>query len=264
MNVFDISSAVDLPSEGAPAQSEKSACVPMNFSESSVPLRHIAFIMDGNRRWAKAHGVSQFMGHKKGYEKAKEVTFLLPKYGIKYATYYLFSSENWNRSAEEVGFLMDIFREAFASLAGVFHKYKTSFVAIGNLGILPVDIQESIVALENATRDYDEFTIIAAISYSGRNEILRAAQKIATEALEGKLNPYNLTEDDFADYLDTKGIPYPCAVVRTSEKRLSNFLAWQTAYSELFFVDKLWPDFSADDLKTVIDEFSHRKKRYGR
>jgi undecaprenyl diphosphate synthase len=232
--------------------------------EMPASLRHIAVIIDGNRRWAVANGLSMLSGHKKGYEKVKEITFLLPKYGIKYVTYYLFSFENWNRSAEEVGFLMNIFRDAFHSLGSVFHEHKTRFMAIGNLSILPEDIQSSLAALSEETSGYDAFTIIAAISYSGRDEILRAAKKIAADAMAGKLNPHNLSEDDFSNYLDTKGIPYPCAIVRTSEKRLSNFLTWQSAYSEIFFLDKLWPDFSEDDLKSVIDDFSKRKRRYGR
>ncbi|MDR3151306.1 MAG: di-trans,poly-cis-decaprenylcistransferase [Holosporaceae bacterium] len=234
------------------------------LAEIPTSLQHIAIIIDGNRRWAVANGLSRLSGHKKGYEKVKEITFLLPKYGIKYVTYYLFSFENWNRSAEEVGFIMNIFRDAFRNLGSVFHEHKARFIAIGNLSILPEDIQKSLAALSEETSCYDTFTVIAAISYSGRDEILRAAKKIAADAMAGKLNPHDLSEDSFSSYLDTKGIPYPCVVVRTSEKRLSNFLIWQSTYSEIFFLDKLWPDFSEDDLKNVIDDFSQRKRRYGR
>ncbi|MDR2268009.1 MAG: di-trans,poly-cis-decaprenylcistransferase [Holosporaceae bacterium] len=232
--------------------------------ETLASLQHVAIIIDGNRRWAVANGLSRLSGHKKGYEKVKEITFLLPKYGIKYVTYYLFSFENWNRSAEEVGFIMNIFRDAFHNLSSVFHEHKTRFMAIGNLSILPEDIQKGLATLSEETDCYDAFTVIAAISYSGREEILRATRKIAADVMAGKLSPYNLNEDDFSNYLDTKGIPYPCAIVRTSEKRLSNFLPWQSAYSEIFFLDKLWPDFSEDDLKDVINDFSKRKRRYGR
>ncbi|GHU16851.1 isoprenyl transferase [Alphaproteobacteria bacterium] len=230
----------------------------------SQTLRHLAFILDGNRRWAKAHNLPSVFGHRKGYEKAKELISSISKYGVKYVTYYVFSIENWKRSEEEVAFLMDLFRELFNTSSEFFKKNNARLMAIGNLENLPEDIRRGIASLEEETKANNGITVTFAVSYSGRDEILRAAKKIAKDAELNKINVDALTEDDFSNYLDTNGIPYPDAMIRTSEKRISNFLVWQCAYSEIFFVDKLWPDFNEDDLKDVIDEFSKRKRRYGR
>ncbi|GHT91340.1 isoprenyl transferase [Alphaproteobacteria bacterium] len=247
------------------ASARENACPAWTASGATTQtLKHLAFILDGNRRWAKARNLPSVFGHRKGYEIAKELISSISKYGIKYVTYFVFSNENWNRSAEEVAFLMDLFRELFSMSSAFFSKNNARMVAIGNLENLPEDIRQGIAALEEETRNNDGITVTFAVSYSGRDEILRAAKKIAKDAELKKINVDELTEDDFSNYLDTKGIPYPDAMIRTSEKRISNFLIWQCAYSEIFFVDKLWPDFSEDDLRDVIDEFSKRKRRYGR
>ncbi|GHU12662.1 isoprenyl transferase [Alphaproteobacteria bacterium] len=248
---------------------ERSACLAteseaINASGAPSELRHLAFIIDGNRRWAKAHNLPAVMGHRNGYENAKKLISYIAKYGVKYITFYVFSIENWKRSAEEVAFLMNLVRELFCASSGFFRKNSARLVAIGNLENLPEDIHKDISGLEEETKANDGITVMLAISYSGRDEILRAAKKIAKDAELKKIDVDALTEDDFSNYLDTKGVPYPDAIVRTSEKRISNFLVWQCAYSEIFFVDKLWPDFTEDDLKDVIDEFSKRKRRYGK
>lgn len=230
----------------------------------SESLNHIAFILDGNRRWAKENNLPSLMGHKRGYERAKDMTLSLSKYGIKYVTYYMFSTENWNRSAEEVGYLMDLFRDFFNTSDGFFKKNNMRIKAIGNLDKLPDDIYSKIKKSEQETENNTGLTVIPAISYSSRDEILRATKKIALDALCKKIDPQNITESDISSYLDTAGIPDPDVIVRTSEKRISNFLLWQIAYTEVFFIDKYWPDFSEDDLVKVVEEFSKRNRRYGR
>ncbi len=226
-------------------------------------LEHIAFILDGNRRWAKAHGMPALSGHKKGYEAVRKITEVLPKYGIKYVTYYAFSTENWNRSKEEVKGLFGLFREVFDA-GEYFARNNFRFVTIGDVTKFPKDIFEKIKYLEDTTANNTALTIIAAINYGGRDEIIRAMKKIARDISDEKCSINDITEERFASYLDTKKLPYPDAVVRTSEQRISNFLIWQLAYSEIFFLDKLWPDFNEDDLKAIVDEFSQRKRRYGK
>lgn len=226
-------------------------------------LEHIAFILDGNRRWAKAHGVPAVNGHKSGYEAVKKITEVLPRYGIKYATYYVFSTENWNRSKEEVGYLFSLFRNAFDA-GEYFMQHNVRFVAIGDASKFPKDIFEKVQYLEDITKNNSGVTTIVAINYGGRDEIVRAVKKVSNDVVSGKCSIDDITEDKFASYLDTNGFPYPDAVVRTSEQRISNFLIWQLAYSEIFFLDKLWPDFNEDDLKAIVNEFSQRKRRYGK
>ncbi len=228
------------------------------------PLNHIAFILDGNRRWAKENNLPSLVGHKRGYEQAKDITLLLSKYGVKYVTYYMFSTENWNRSAEEVSYLMNLFRDFFDISDGFFKKNNIHIKAIGNLERLPDDICNKIKKLEQETKSNTGLTVVPAISYSSRDEIVRVAKKIAIDTLHEKINAAVLTEDMFSSYLDTAGIPDPDALIRTSEQRISNFLLWQIAYTEVFFIDKYWPDFSEYDLKNVLEEFSNRKRRYGR
>lgn len=226
--------------------------------------RHIAFILDGNRRWAKKVGIPQLLGHKRGYEKADALTRYASKYGIKYLTYYVFSTENWNRSREEVGYLMDLFRDMFSANSDFFQENDIRVIAIGNIEKLPNDIINKLKNLEEKTKNNTGLVVSIAISYSSRDEITRAAKKISNSVLEGKLSIDDITEDVFASYLDTKDVPDPDLIVRTKEQRLSNFLLWQTAYSEIVFLDKLWPEFEEEDLKFVLEEFSKRSRRYGR
>jgi undecaprenyl diphosphate synthase len=229
----------------------------------SEALEHIAFVLDGNRRWARKQNLSTLLGHKSGYELVKTITSLLPKYGIKYVTYYLFSMENWERTAEEVNYLLELFRNFFSASDYVM-RHDICIKSIGNLEKLPPDVLERIRYLEDLTRSNTSLTVAVAISYGGRDEIVRAAQKIIRDVMESKINVAELNEQIFASYLDTAGMPYPDAFVRTGEKRLSNFLIWQAAYAEIFFVDKLWPDFDESDLKKIVLEFSQRERRYGK
>ncbi|MDR2645615.1 MAG: di-trans,poly-cis-decaprenylcistransferase [Holosporaceae bacterium] len=229
----------------------------------SDALKHIAFVLDGNRRWARKQNFSTLLGHRNGYERVKMITSLLPKYGIEYATYYLFSMENWKRTAEEVSYLLELFRNFFSASDYVM-RHGIRIKAIGNLEKLPPDVLEKVRHLEDLTSSNTSLTVAVAISYGGRDEIIRAVQKIIRDVMENKISVPELNEKVFASYLDTAGMPYPDAFVRTGEKRLSNFLIWQVAYAEIFFVDKLWPDFDENDLKKVVLEFSQRERRYGK
>jgi undecaprenyl diphosphate synthase len=226
-------------------------------------LKHIAFVLDGNRRWARKYGLPTLVGHKSGYELVKTITPLLPKYGIKYVTYYMFSMENWNRSEEEINYLMGIFRDFF-SLIDYANDHNIRIKTMGRLERLPEDVAEKIKLLENSTKNNESLTVIVAISYGGRDEIVRAVKKIAEDVADGKIALDEVNEEMFASYLDTAGVPYPDAFIRTSERRMSNFLIWQAAYSEIFFVDKLWPDFDESDLRDIVYEFSKRERRYGK
>jgi undecaprenyl diphosphate synthase len=226
-------------------------------------LQHLAFILDGNRRWAELNGLSVGEGHRRGYERTREITSLLPEYGIKYVTYYLFSIENWHRPKQEVDFLMSFFCEVFNEFDAVYRN-DVRFITIGNIEILPEDTKTTLERLVERTKANSGLTIVIAVNYSGRDEIVRTTQKIASAVVDGKIKISDITENSFAFYLDNHEIPFPDAVVRTSEKRISNFLIWQIAYSEIFFVDKYWPDFNAEDLKNVICEYVNRKRRYGR
>ncbi|MDR0677536.1 MAG: di-trans,poly-cis-decaprenylcistransferase [Holosporaceae bacterium] len=230
----------------------------------SESLEHIAFILDGNRRWAKKENVSVSIGHQKGYEKVKEITPFFHEYGIKYVTYYLFSVENWNRSEEEIEALMKMFRDWASSALDYMNQHGIRIIAIGNLELLPRDILIKIRHLEEDTKSNATLIAIVAISYGGRDEIVRAVKKIAMDVVSGKLDIDSVNENKFSSYLDTVGLPYPDMVIRTGEKRISNFLIWQSAYSEMLFIEKLWPDFCKDDLKEIVAEFSRRKRRYGK
>ncbi|MBE6446884.1 MAG: di-trans,poly-cis-decaprenylcistransferase [Alphaproteobacteria bacterium] len=234
----------------------------MNTSEAIV--NHIAFIPDGNRRWARNRGLPTLIGHKAGYDVIKQLSVVLPKYGVKYASFFCFSMENWQRTQDEVGYLMDLFCRLFEDSDRILMDNGVKVRVIGDLSKLSAELQDKICALEERTRDNDKITVVGAVSYSGRDEIVRSAQKAAKDVLDGKLNIEDLNETTFLGYLDCPDIPYPDILVRTSEQRISNFLLWQTAYSEIMFLDKFWPDISEDDIKYVMENFSKRKRRYGK
>lgn len=228
-------------------------------------LQHIAFIPDGNRRWARSHGaLTTFVGHKLGFEKVKQLCVSLINHGIKYATLFCFSSENWNRSTEEITYLMDLFRSLFADSDDFLRNNGVKIEVVGDLARLPDDLQDKISILKERTKDNDKITFICAISYSGREEIVRATKKIAQDVLDKKININDIDECKFESCLDLPGVPYPDVVVRTSEQRISNFLLWEIAYSELIFLDKLWPDLTEKDIRFIIEDFSKRKRRYGK
>jgi len=233
--------------------------------ESNLRLRHIGIIPDGNRRWAKSRGAATtLVGHKIGLDKVKQLCLSLIKHKIEYVTLYCFSSENWNRSVEEITYLMDLFRSLFDDADNFLQKNGVKVETVGDLAKLPEDLQNKISILKEKTKNNNKITVICAISYSGREEIVRATKKIAQDVLNQKVGIDEIDEQKFESYLDLPGVPHPDVVVRTSERRISNFLLWEIAYSELIFLDKFWPDLTEKDIQSIIDDFSKRKRRYGK
>ena len=226
--------------------------------------RHVAIIMDGNGRWARARGLPRGAGHRQGAEAVKRTLEGALNLGIRYLTLYSFSSENWNRPAEEVDDLMGLLRRYLQSEIAELHKRGIRAQVIGDLERLPDDIRALIAEGERQTRSNDKLTVTMAISYGGRNEIVRAARRLAEAAVEGRLDPAEIDLARFTDALYTAGTPDPDLLIRTSgEQRISNFLLWQTAYSEFVFTDTLWPDFGEADLAAAIQEYQRRDRRYG-
>lgn len=236
----------------------------MSTKENKIP-QHVAIIMDGNGRWAKKRGLPRSMGHKKGAEAVKEITRAAGEIGIKYLTLYAFSTENWNRSEEEVASLMDLLREYLKSDLKEIQENGVKIVFIGERQMLDTDIVESMRKLEADTANNDKMTLCIALSYGSRQEIVNAVRKIAALAKRGDIQPEDVDNKMFSDMLYTKGIPDPDMLIRTSgEQRVSNYLLWQLAYTEFFFTDVLWPDFNKKLLEDIIAEFNSRERRYGK
>ena len=234
------------------------------MSEDSSQIQHVAFIPDGNRRWASEHKIKNILGHRMGFEIIRRSYSWLVKHNIKYATFYAFSNENWNRSSIEISYLLDLFRSVIDDSIKEFPEKGIRFICIGDWQRFPDDIRSGLERLMETTKENSTLTLTIALGYSGRNEIVRAVRKIVDDAKNNRLEIEDITEEKFADYLDTKDIPNPDIIVRTSERRISNYLLWQMAYSEVFFVDKYWPDFTEEDFDKIIEEFSHRVRRYGK
>lgn len=221
---------------------------------------HVAVIMDGNGRWAKKRGLPRTAGHKEGLTSAKKVVKAAANLGIKYITLYTFSTENWKRAKEEVGFLMNLIK---SHLRAEFDFYKQNGIRvrqIGDLQGLPKDVQEEILNAEKDTEHFTGTTCILAINYGARNEIVRAVQKI----IDQNKKTGEITEETITSNLDTKDIPDVDLLIRTGgEQRLSNFLLWQNAYAEFVFTDKLWPDYDEEEFYKDIEEFQKRNRRFG-
>lgn len=236
----------------------------MSTKENKIP-QHVAIIMDGNGRWAKKKGMPRSVGHKKGAETVKEITRAAGEIGVKYLTLYAFSTENWNRSEEEVATLMDLLREYLKSDLKEIQENGVKIVFIGERQMLDADIVESMRKLEADTANNDKMTLCIALSYGSRQEIVNAARKIAALAKRGDIQPEDVDSKMFSDMLYTKDIPDPDMLIRTSgEQRVSNYLLWQLAYTEFFFTDVLWPDFGREHLEDIIAEFNSRERRYGK
>jgi undecaprenyl diphosphate synthase len=225
---------------------------------------HVAIIMDGNGRWAAQRGLPRTAGHRQGAEAARRTVEGAIELGIPYMTLFSFSSENWKRPADEVRDLMGLLRRYLQSEIAELHKNGVRLLVIGDHEPLPDDIRRLIAEAESRTRENTRLNLTMALSYGGRQEIVAAARALARQVAEGRLDPEAIDEASFAGRLFTAGIPDPDLVIRTSgEQRISNFLLWQSAYSELVFVDTLWPDFSGDDLALAIKEYQRRDRRYG-
>ena len=227
-------------------------------------LRHIAVIMDGNGRWAAAHRQARISGHRAGADALDRMMHYCRDEGVEFLTVYAFSTENWKRSKLEVSGLMKLLSSYIDKKKEELKANKVRFRVIGRRQDLSNSIQKKIAALEEYTKDGD-FTLVVALSYGARDEILRAAKAFARDAItSGGKNLEALKEDDFAKYLDTSDIPDPDLIIRTSgELRLSNFLLWQAAYAEFYFTDTLWPDFDREQFDKAIESFSHRERRLG-
>lgn len=229
----------------------------------NVP-NHIAIILDGNGRWAKAKGMPRSYGHVKGCANLETICDDMKELGVKYLTVYAFSTENWKRSREEVEGLMKLFRSYLKKCLKISERNKMRVKIIGDITAFDQDIQEKIVQLEEFSKDYDELYFQIALNYGSRDEITRGMRRMAQDVAEGKLLPSEVTEDAIGNYLDTAGVPDPDLMIRTSgELRLSNFLLWQMAYTELYFTDVPWPDFNKAELVRAIEKYNQRDRRYG-
>lgn len=236
----------------------------MSKKETQI-LQHMAIIMDGNGRWAAKRGLPRSLGHKKGAERVQEIARAAGEMGIKYLTLYAFSTENWQRSAEEVDALMGLLRQYLKSELSELQKNGVRIIFIGERDMLPADISEVMYRLEAETQNNDKMTLCIALSYGSRQEIVGAVRKIAALAKRGDISPEEIDEKMFSDMLYTKGIPDPDLVVRTSgEQRVSNYLLWQLAYAEFYFSDVLWPDFDREELEKIVKNFQTRERRYGK
>ncbi len=227
-------------------------------------LQHIAFIMDGNRRWAKKRGLPIATGHRQGAETLTNIAKAAKKMGLKYMTVYAFSTENWQREKSEVDGLMNLLRQYLDNGFKELQENNARIIFIGEREMLAADIQAKMAKIESESAKNSDVTLCVALSYGGRQEITAAARKLAQRVKEGLLEPSEITPQIMGDALYTVGIPDPDLLIRTSgEERLSNFLPWQSAYTELYFSETLWPDFSAAELEDIIKKYELRERRYG-
>lgn len=227
--------------------------------------RHIAIIMDGNGRWAKRRGMPRSFGHKKGAENVVKITRAMKESGIRYLTLYAFSTENWNRSKEEVDALMQLLNEYLDKEFKEIMENNVRIIFIGERYMLSPEIQKKMAYLERESAGNTALTLCIALSYGSRQEILNAAKQLAAKVRDKEIMPEQITEEMFSKELYTADIPDPDILVRTSgEQRISNYLLWQLAYTEFFFTDTLWPDFEKDELMDIITKFSRRERRYGK
>jgi undecaprenyl diphosphate synthase len=226
---------------------------------------HIAVIMDGNGRWARRRGQERIFGHHQGVKAVRKVIEAAAELGIKYLTLYAFSTENWNRPDDEVSALMDIMVESLNNETETLLKNSISTRVIGDLGRLSEKVRTRLLETIKITEGGSRLKLIVALSYSSRWEISEACRKIARSVKDGHLNTDKITEDTVSENLETSGIPDPELMIRTSgEKRISNFLLWQLAYTELYFTEKLWPDFGKEDFYKAVADFQKRERRYGK
>ena len=227
--------------------------------------RHVAIIMDGNGRWAKAKGKDRSFGHQEGVVSVRKIMDAVTQLGLKYLTLYTFSPENWNRPEEEVQALMSLLVSAIHRETPDMMKKNVRLTAIGDLSRLREDAYNTLQECIDTTSANTGTTLVLALSYSSRWEITRAARQLAQEVLEQKINPNDITEAMVSDHLTTKNIPDPDLLIRTGgEKRISNFLLWQLSYAEFFFTDVFWPDFREEELYEAILYYQQRERRFGK
>lgn len=231
----------------------------MNTETSTLPI-HIGIIMDGNGRWAKLRNLPRTKGHREGLDVAKQIVKAASDLGIKFVTLYTFSTENWKRTQEEVGYLMTLIKKHLSSEFNFYKENKIRIEHIGDITALPMDVQTEIKNAKNDTKDFTGTTVLLAINYGGKDEIIRGIKKLSAQ----KKDFSSITEQDLSLALDTKNIPDVDLLIRTGgELRLSNFLLWQAAYAELIFTDILWPDYTKEEFIKNIQTFQHRTRRFG-
>lgn len=232
--------------------------------EQKVP-RHVAIILDGNGRWAKAKGLPRNMGHVEGARTVEKICEEAYRMGIQYLTVYAFSTENWNRPGDEVDALMRLLRNYMKTCLKTAEKNRMCVRVLGEKSRLDQDIRERIQELEEATVNNDGLHFQIAINYGGRDEITRAMRQMGQDIQRGALYPRDITEETVSRYLDTHGIPEPDLLIRTcGEQRISNFLLWQLAYTEFYFTSVAWPDFDREELVKAVEAYNQRDRRYGK
>ena len=243
---------------------ESSFTAPPDLDRERLP-RHIAIIMDGNGRWAKRRNLSRIEGHAHGIDAVREIVRACRRLDIPYLTLYAFSMENWNRPRAEVEALLDLLRHFIRKELPELEANGVRVNTIGRIELLPADIREEIDQAQARTKDLTAMTLTIAISYSGRDELRRAAQKLAAEVRAGRLDPERIDEAAFAGALETAGLPDPDLLIRTSgELRVSNFLLWQIAYAEIHVTEVLWPDFTPRHLFDALLDYTRRERRFGK
>lgn len=231
--------------------------------KNQLPV-HIGIIMDGNGRWAKKRGLPRSAGHKSGANNFRKITRYCSEIGIKYLTIYAFSTENWKRPEEEVKFLMNLFEQYIKEALSDFQKENIRIIFLGDKSKFSTNLKNLIDEVEKASKTKTGMTLNIAMNYGGRDEIVKAVKSLGEEVKKGKISPEEIDEESIAGKLYTCGQPDPDLIIRPSgEYRLSNFLLWQSAYSELIFMDILWPDFSTKDLDKALNEYSSRNRRFG-
>lgn len=228
-------------------------------------IKHIAIIMDGNRRWAKSHNLDTKLGHKKGAEVLETISRYCNKIGLEYLTVYAFSTENWKRTKEEVGAIMLILQMYLDRFLKTADLDNIKLRILGDIDGVPEELRKKMIQMEERTKDNTGLNLNIAFNYGGRAEIVRATQRIAQDVLDGKMEIKDINEDTISNNLYTCGQSDPDLVIRTSgELRMSNFLPWQITYSEFLFLDKYWPDFTSEDINNAINEYNNRHRRIGK
>jgi len=227
--------------------------------------RHVAVIMDGNGRWATGKGVARIFGHRNAVQSVKDVTEGCGELGIKYLTLYAFSTENWGRPKDEVDGLMELLVNTLKKEIKTLQENQVKLKTIGDVSHLPKVCQDNLAEAVEATKNNGGLTLLLALSYSGRSEIVKAAKKLVNDVKHGTVKPEDITEAMFGNYLETANVPDPELLIRTSgEMRVSNFLLWQIAYTEIYITKTLWPDFRKEDLYEAICDYQKRERRFGK
>ncbi len=247
-----------LPKKGQKSHTESTSGI------NNLP-GHVAIIMDGNGRWAQEKGYPRTIGHEKGVKTVRNVVEVCGKMGIKILTLYAFSTENWKRPAQEVNFIMQLFEKVFDKEIESLHGNNVRLNTLGDIESMPEKIRQLMLDGIKLTKDNDGLMLNIALNYGGRNEIVRAVRKVSMEVYNKQLNPDDIIEGTIEKYLDTSGLPDPDLLIRTGgNMRISNFLLWQIAYTEILVLSKYWPELSKHDFVRAIHEFSNRSRRFGK